>query len=88
MDSQLKQKQRFPAAIVSGYDFPEETIAVLILGEWIRLIRSAQDLIRVFNELSVDAEIDLRLDEGVERRLSDLRDDSPGGESGQDDLPE
>lgn len=88
MDSELKEKKRFPAAIVSGYEFPEQTVAVLILGEWIRPILSNADLTRVYNELSTDNELDFRIDSGVERRLSDLREDSPGVESGQDDLPE
>lgn len=88
MDSELKQKTRFPAAIVSGYEFPENTVAFLILGEWIRPILSNADLVRVHNELSTDQELDYRIDSGVEQRLSDLREDSPGVESGQDDLPE
>jgi len=88
MDSELKEKKRFPAAIVSGYEFPESTVAVLILGEWIRPILSNVDLTRVYNELSTDQELDFRIDAGVENRLSDLREDSPGVESVQDDLPE
>ena len=87
MDSELKEKKRFPAAIVSGYEFPEQTVAILILGEWIRPILSNADLTRVYNELSTDNELDFRIDSGVEHRLSDLREDSPGVESAEDDLP-
>lgn len=67
--------------ILSSWTAPEESVAFLVMGDWMRPICSNEDLVRVHNNLVTDPSVSLETDSGVVSRLEALEDLPPTSET-------